>query len=146
MTDWQAVSYRILAVEPIAAEPIAAEQRWCAAVDAVITTADGRQVVGGLRTARWCTDPTTRSGATLATDFDPDTVAAWDFTRLLWVGPSARPCLVWSNAEALDERAIGELLRSAAAGGFLAGPDGTGLPLVADLGIDPDAAGSPVAL
>lgn len=109
----------------------------------------------GLR-ANTSTDPSGRprtsalasTGDVVGTDFDPAAVHHWDFSRLLWVGPSAAERLIWSNAEALTAASIATLLCSPGGAAFLAGPTGTGLPTAASLGlaIDTTHAGEPITV
>lgn len=138
------VAFRVLAAQPLAERPA-----WFSALDVAIECADGAVRIGGLRTAAWFQEPP--SAMTVAdTDFDPGGVRYWDFGRLLWVGPSAAPRLVWSNAAALSVQSVATLLYHDGGRDFLAGPDGAGLPTATALGLDltpiGDAAGARIAV
>lgn len=135
------IEYRVVGDQPIAGRP-----GWYTALDVAITTADGAVRLGGLRTAAWFDLAADARHGVLVTDFDPATVVFWDFSRLLWVGPSAHSCLVWSNAEALGHDAPATLLRSQGGAMFLAGPTGDGLPLASDVGVDVDLSTPATAL
>jgi hypothetical protein len=66
-------------------------------------------------------------------EFEPAAVRFWDFDEPMWIGPEPRPCLVWSNAEFFTQTGIGYLVRAGNFAKILAGRDGAGLPLLADL-------------
>ncbi len=118
------------------------EQYWDA-FDAVIDTDTGESVLFGVRTAGYLD----RVGADahgvedwngyrpLAVTLDRSSVAHWDFSEVLWLGPEPHPCLIWSNAAALTLDAATYLLSLERGGILLSGPNGDGLPRPCDLGV-----------
>lgn len=114
---------------------------WFDAVDLVVTLDTGDDVLLGIRThgylalrdqgaERW------DGYVPLRADLDLATVRHWDFSSVLWLGPSAAPCLVLSNAEALSVVGVRTLLSRPRPGALLAGPSGAGLPAPAALGVE----------
>lgn len=158
----RAVSLAVLGHHPIAVPDLPGDG-WFDAVDLVVRDDAGSIGVIGFRTSDYVRaaldtgDPPWTGGAPgstsgsgsyrpLAIDLDPAAVRHWDFGRVLWIGPSARSCLVWSNAEALSVRGLWTMLgpdpAPVRAGRLLDGPDGEGLPRPAEVGLElPDDPG-----
>lgn len=134
------------------------DDEWFDAVDLAVRDEAGEVVVLGFRTSDYVAaalaggDPPWHRGAPgedpdppgghrpLGIDLDPTAVRHWDFGRILWIGPSEHPCLVWSNAEALSVRGVMAVLGPdpvpVRAGKLLAGPDGRGLPRPSQVGVE----------
>jgi hypothetical protein len=72
----------------------------------------------------------------MAVTLDLGTVGHWSFNDVLWLGPAAHPCLAWSNAVALSERAVTTLLTGPGAEPLLAGSGGRGLPTPSEAGVE----------
>lgn len=112
---------------------------WFDAVDVLVRVAGEREVVLGLRTASYLAAAGSTPGEPeLWGSYDPihatldlTTVKHWNFDRVLWLGPDAWPCLVWSNAEQFSDLALHTIV---AADRLIAGPDDKGLPSLDDLG------------
>lgn len=112
----------------------------------LLLTTDGGPRVLGFRTAGYVErhDPFVGDGATyrwaggyrpLAITLDRRTVAFWDFSEVMWIGPAAHPCVFWSNASGMTELGLQRLLAPVGRGAVLAGPDGRGLPTPEMLGL-----------
>lgn len=143
-----AVAYVVLGRHPITVGGVGGRPHgdWFDAVDLAVRTSDGREVALGIRTRDYVGvalergDPPWPDGhRPLAITLDPTSVRHWDFGRVLWIGPAAHRCLVWSNAEALSPRAIVTMLgpdpSPTRPGRVLDGPDGLGLPDPATVGL-----------
>ena len=108
--------------------------------DLALHLSSGDRRVYGVRTGTLVLEgaPNDRDGwlagyVPVRVDFEPTAVTFWDFNEPMWIGPEPRPCLVWSNAEFFTLAGIGYLVRAGNFAKVLAGRDGGGLPLVADL-------------
>lgn len=100
------------------------------AADLVLETDRGARVLG-FRTAGYVARPADEwdgGYAPIPITLDTESVEFWDFGTVLWVGPDAHPCLVWSNAVGLSLRGIQHLVAPVGSGAILDGPDGRGLP------------------
>jgi hypothetical protein len=114
------------------------------AVDLVIETDTGASLLFGVRTAAYLDrldtdDPDAiedwNGYHPLAVTLDRSSVIHWNFSEVLWLGPELRPCLIWSNATALNLEAVVYLLSAERGGILLKGPDDAGLPRPSDLGV-----------
>jgi hypothetical protein len=108
------------------------------AADLLLRDASTRIVVFGLRTAEYLARPAPLAWdgyVPLAADADLSAVGSWDFDEVLWVGPAAWPCLVWTNAEWFSLAAVSTLFSPTRPNKLLEGPGGRGLPTPADLGL-----------
>lgn len=163
-----AVALTVLGQHPVGDDPRAGPSPetgpettwWFDAVDVIVRTSAGDEVVLGLRTREYVdrvlaagADPSWPGGyRPLPIEFDPAAVRHWDFGEVLWIGPADHPCLVWSNAEALSVRALVTMLGPdpvpARPGRLLAGPGGRGLPTPRQFGVTApaDAPWIPLAL
>jgi hypothetical protein len=134
------VSFRVLGVH-VAADGAHGPHLYDA-VDLVITSSDGRDLVLGLRTHDYLLahdrdEVMWPNGyRPLAITFDRHARRFWDFDEILWLGPDLHPCLVWSNAEGLGIDGMASILSLATEDRLLAGPEGRGLPNPEQLGID----------
>jgi hypothetical protein len=125
----------------LGAHAVPGDEEWFDAVDLVVTLGTGDDVLLGIRThgyldvrgegaEQW------GSYVPLPADLDLASVVHWDFSSILWLGPTSAPCLVWSNAHALSVVGVRTLLTWPRVGELLAGPGGAGLPRPADLGVE----------
>ena len=115
-------------------------ESWFDAVDVALRSSDGRVTAFGIRCAAYVMspdDPNRAWGAyvPLAVTLDLAAVHHWDFNEVMWLGPSPRPCVVWSNAERLAVRSLDVLFAEGRRDGLLSGPDGLGLPTLDDVGL-----------
>jgi len=102
--------------------------------DLALHLSSGDVCVFGVRTGTLVTDGDPTQGwlhgyRPVPVDFVPGAVEHWDFQDPMWVGAG----LVWSNAAHFTRAGIDHLMRMSSFAKVLAGPDGGGLPRLAEL-------------
>lgn len=113
------------------------------AFDLAVELATGDVVMLGVRTRDYLDqvdDADEGAGWTsgykpLPVTLDFSTVRHYDFNKILWLGPTPRPCLIWANSQGMTLRAIAHLLSPRPESRLLDGHDGRGLPSPASLGV-----------